>query len=464
MSNGYYTNGNGHHKKEKVVLAQDGLLYDEEAEKAVLGSLVFEPDCYGYIRPIVNKEDFYLIRHQWLYEDITTIIESGEQPDVMTVVDKMNRREKSPDYGWDAYIIDVIQSVATSYNAQSYARIVQDYAIRRRMMLAGLAMANHAHNMARPVDESLPEIEQSVMNLRGTRADQGVVTAREAARSFLDTLETKIVNRQELPGLPTGYIDLDRLLGGLEVQHYLLAGRPAMGKSSLALDIALHDALKLKKRVLFFSLEMSTQQIMTRAVSHLASIPLNALKKPHLLSEGDMKAVHYYTGLVSESGLIIDPTDGLTPSQIRAKALRQLTIHGNIDLVIIDHIHRMSADNERLTGNEMITAISKQLSQLHKLIGCPVLTLSQLSRAVEQRTDKRPILSDLRDSGSLEQDAYGVMFIYRDEYYYEGMSEKKGIAEIIVAKNRDGATGTADLLWRGETTSLFNLQRTQVSL
>lgn len=453
---------NGYHKtKEKVVLSPDEFPYDEDAEKAVLGSLIIDSVSYGDVRPILEADDFYLMRHKWVYEDVTTIIEGGEEPDLMTLSDRLNRREKAPDGGWVAYLMDLIGSCATAFNAKSYAEIVQEYAVRRRMIITAREIIANAYNIAKPVEESLPNAEQGVMNLRGQKSDHGVKSARQATREFLDRLEMLREMEKDIPGLPTGYPDLDAILGGLEVQPYLLAARPAMGKSSLALNIAINVATR-NKRVMFFSLEMTEQQLIARGVSYLSGIPLKSVKRPKLLSDKQMSEVYHWSGVVGGLQIIIDPTPGNIPSMIRARALRQVAM-GGLDLVIIDHLHNMDYQGN-LTGNNLLTKISADVSKLPKILGCPVLSLAQLSREVENRQDKRPILKDLRDSGSLEQDAYGVIFLYRDEYYYEDMSEKKGIGEVNIAKNRDGEIGRTELFWDKETVGFKNLHRTSITL
>lgn len=450
---------NGHNKvKLPIVISKDESPYDDEAERCVLGGLIIDPDVYGYVRPIVSTGDFYLLRHQWVYEEFCIIIEDGDPLDLMTLVDRLNRRRQTPDGGWDAYLIGLINTVPTSMNAPAYARIVQEYAIRRRMILAAQNIATSAYNLAMPIDQGLEQSETLVMGLRGQRADQGVKTAREAGRKFLDRLDALRDSDKEFPGLPTGFTDYDRILGGLEIQPNLLAGRPGMGKSAFALAVALHVVMVQKKRVMFFSLEMSENQIMARTIASLTGIPLNNIRSPRLLSERDFALTQQMTGRVADSGLIIDATPGLTPSQIRAKALRQ-SMMGGVDLVIIDHLHKMNSDQPGLSGTQLITNISKAVSELHKVLGCPVLYLAQLNRSLESRADKRPTLADLRDSGSLEEDAYSVTFIYRDEYYNPGMSDRTNIADLIVAKNRDGATGEASLFWNGKCTSFGNLQR-----
>jgi replicative DNA helicase len=462
--NGYKANGYHKNGSTPAVITDNEYPYNDDAERAVLGSLLIDPDAYGYVRPLVNPDDFYLVRHKWIYEIALELIELGETPDLMNVADRLERKEKSPEGGWSAYLIGLINHVPTSINAPSYAKIVQEYAIRRRLVLAGRNMATAAYNLSMPIDEGLAMAEAAALNLRGMRADAGVKTSAEVARSFLDKLYDLRDTENAMPGLPTGYVDIDRLIGGLEAQFYLLAARPGMGKSSLALGIALHVALKQKKRVMIFSLEMSEIQIMRRAVAAETSIPLNKIKYARNLNDLELASVNEASGRISQADLFIDATPGLSPSEIRAKALRKVIECGGLDLVIVDHIHLMGSDIPGLNGTALVSHLSKEMMKLPKILGCPVLTLAQLSRAVEQRADKRPQLSDLRDSGSLEEDAYGVMFIYRDDYYYHDASERPNVAEIIAAKNRDGEPGMCELFWRGVTTSFHSLQRNQVTL
>ncbi len=464
-NNGYQPNGNGRHKAAPApVISPDDFPYSQDAERAVLGSLIIDPDVYGYVRPIVAPEDFYLHRHQWVYQDILTLIEDGEYPDLMNIADRLDRRERAPDGGWQSYVIGLINEVPTSQNAPSYARIVQEYAVRRRLILAGQQMAISGHNLSMPLDEALAGAEAAALNLRGLRADSGVKTSTDISRSFLSRVEFLREQDGKLPGLATGFTDLDRTIDGLEAQPWLLASRPGMGKSSLSLAIALNCVLRQQKKVFIFSLEMSENQLMNRAVAAETGIPLKDIRKPRYLNDMQMKQVYETTGRISQSHLYVDATPGATPSQIRAKALRKVMELGGLDLVIIDHLHIMSPDVQGLTGNALVTHLSKEVMKLPKLLGCPVLYLAQLNRNLEMRADKHPSLADLRDSGSLEEDAYGVLFIYRDDYYNKETSERPRIAEIICAKNRDGEPGTCELYWQGELTTFRNLHREQVTL
>lgn len=455
-------NGHSGGNKPAVIPADLAILYSDVAEKAVLGSLLIDNDAYGYVRPIVEANDFYLVRHRWIYEEITTLIESGEPVDMITLPEQMNRRDKSPDGGWEAFIIGLTLEVPTSFNAPHYARIVREYATRRRMVLAAAQISQSALDFETPLDDSLAVSENAALNIRGSRADIGVKSAAELARYYLDRFETLMDERRDIIGLPTGFIDIDRFMKGLDKQFYILAGRPGMGKSALALSILLNVVIRQEKNAMLFSLEMNEVQMMNRAISSEAEIPLERVKNPSLMRDTDFPKFYEALGRIGQSKLFIDATPGLTPSQIRAKALRKSIEVGGLDLVVIDHIHIMQPDNPNLMDTAALTSISKQVMTFPKLLGCPVLVLAQLSRSLEQRQNKRPMLSDLRQSGSLEEDAFAVMFLYRDDYYEKELSERPNVAEVEVAKNRDGETGTIDLYWQGELTAFRNLQRKQV--
>ena len=427
-TNGYHKSKNGH--KPITNPAELSLLYSDEAERSVLGSLLIDADAYGYVAPIVETGDFYLVRHQWIYEEFCNLIEGGEQADLITMSDRLTRREQAPESGWTVYLMGLLNEVPTSINAPSYARLVAEYATRRRMVIAAAQISQLATDLEQPLDTALATSENAALSIRGTRADQGVKTAKALGNYYLDRLETLREQRRDIIGLPTGFIDMDRLLKGFESQFYLLAGRPGMGKSSLGLKILLNVVLRQKKRAMLFSLEMNESQLMNRCVAIEARIPLEDVKNPARLNDQSLARVYDAVGRISESQLFIDATPGLTPSQIRAKALRRSIESGGLDLVVIDHIHIMQPDTPSQNETAALTSISKQVMMLPKFLGCPVLVLAQLSRSLEQRANKRPQLSDLRQSGSLEEDAFAVLFLYRDDYYNGEMSVCPNIDEL----------------------------------
>jgi replicative DNA helicase len=335
--------------------------------------------------------------------------------------------------------------------------------MRRRMINTAKKMALLARDETAGLDGQLEQAENLVYGLRGQTLSGGLEPPKQHARTFIDTLEKRHANQGELDGLPTGYMDLDRMLGGLSPkQFYCLAGRPGMGKTSLLLAICDHIARLQKKKVALFTLEMDIEQINRRIVAKETRIDTMRLRRGDVYDHewGD---VHRMAGELSESGLHIDETPGITPSQIRAKTRRMKSEYG-LDLIVIDHLHLMVAD--RPTGNnvEDITDISRSLAFLGKDLGVPILAAAQLSRAVEQRSDKRPLLSDLRGSGGIEENAFCVMFIYRDEYYNPDTTERPNIGEINIAKHRDGPTGVIDLYWHGQLATFRNLQRQEIVL
>jgi replicative DNA helicase len=312
------------------------------------------------------------------------------------------------------------------------------------------------------INHQLDSAETMVFEMRGERSKDGVSKPRQYTGDYLEWFMSATHEPKDI-GLPTGLIDLDRLIDGLQAPwQYVLAARPGMGKSSLAGQIAINATLNHGKRVAFFALEMSKRQIMNRSVAYLTGINSRALKRPWELGEQKHQLVNEAVGRLSDSRLFIDDTSGVSPAEVRAKTMRLYAEHG-LDLVIVDHLHIMRPDRRLNRQDQEYGEMTKTLAELGKQINAPILTLAQLNRSVESRQNKRPQLSDLREAGAIEENAYGVMFMYRDDYY-DDLSERPGVAEIIVAKNRDGETGSIDLLWKPETTSFRNMVSERINL
>lgn len=455
-SNGY---NNGHKTQAAADMAQILPPHSKEAEDALIGCLLIDPDALAIVAADLRPDDFYTSRAKLAYACTLDLFDKREPVDLMTLPQAMKLQG---DDDSDIFCIQAINLVPSALNVASYAKIISDLSTRRRMIQAAQTVAKLAYQTDGDINTQLDEAETAVMGARGERSRQGVSKPRDYTTEYLAELEAARDGRKTV-GLPTGFNDLDKLLVGLEAPYqYILAGRPGMGKSAAAVNIAWHLANRHGKRVAFFALEMSEKQIVNRIVSAETRIDNQRLRQPQQLSASELALVYEAVGKVSDTRLFIDATPGQSPAQLRAKCLRLYAEHG-LDLVIIDHMHLMVPDRRMNRPDLEYGEISQSLRDLGKLVNAPVLTLAQLSRSVEARQNKRPLLSDLRESGRIEENAYAVMFLYRDDYYNE-LSDAPNQAELIVAKNRDGNTGTIRLYWSGKTTTFSGFQARSIEL
>jgi replicative DNA helicase len=383
--------------------------------------------------------------------------------DLITLTDELRRREQLDELGGEAYIIGLINTVPTSINAYSYGRIVEAAALRRRMITTASTIVNLAYEEDEDVSVVIDKAEQALFSVSEERAVRDLVPVREIARNYLDRIEELHARGDEVIGVPTGFTDLDKILGGLNKSDLVIvAARPGMGKTALQLAIGQTAARRFSKRVAIFSLEMSAEQLVQRMIAAETRIDSQRLRRGDL-QEHEWPIFYEAIGRISEALLFIDDTPSITPMQLRTKARRLYAEHG-LDLIMIDYLQLMQGERSMSNRVQEISDISRGLKGLARELDVPVVAASQLSRAVEQRQDKRPQLSDLRDSGSIEQDADVVMFIYRDEYYNPDASERPNIAEISIAKHRNGPTAVVDLYWYGQLATFRNLQRQEIAL
>ncbi|RMG91684.1 MAG: replicative DNA helicase [Chloroflexi bacterium] len=434
-----------------------------EAEEAVLGSLLIDPDAIFDVSSFLRPDAFYRVQNRWVYEAILSLSDRREPIDFVTLTEELRRREQLEEVGGEAYIISLINAVPTSINARNYARLVEAAALRRKMIQAASTIAELAYNEAEDINVVIDRAEQALFSISEERTTRDLVPIKQIARDYLERIEDLHARGDDVIGIPTGFTDLDRLLGGLNRSDLIIvAARPGMGKTSLQNAIALTAAMRYRKRVAIFNLEMSGEQLVQRMIAAETKIDSQRLRRGDL-KEHEWPIFMEAIGRLSETSIFIDDTPNITPNQLRTKCRRLYAEHG-LDLVMIDYLQLMQA--ERTTNNRVqeISEISRGLKSLARELDVPVLAAAQLSRAVEQRQDKRPLLSDLRDSGSIEQDADIVMFIYRDEYYNPDTTDRPNIAEINVAKHRNGPTGTIDLYWHSKLATFRNLQRQEISL
>ena len=419
-----------------------------DAEEAILGALLIDPDAIIRVATFLNPEDFYREKHGWIYDTALTLHDRREPIDLLTVCDELERRDQLDEVGGPAFITALVNAVPTSIHAEHYARIVERTGTRRRLIEAAGQIAALAYQEADDVDEVVDRAEQVLFGVSERRISRELVPIKQVLSAYYDRIEYLTRHRGELIGIPTGFERIDKLLGGLQRSDMvILAARPSVGKTSLALGFAHNAAKKHGQRVAFFSLEMSNEQVVQRIISAETGINAQRLRRGEIEKDEWGRFMKAASDL-AETYFYIDDTPGASALELRTKA-RRLHAEVGIDLIVVDYLQLMRGDFRSENRVQEISSISRALKALARELNVPVLALSQLSRSVESRTDKRPILSDLRESGALEQDADVVMFIYRDEMYNEN-TEWPNIADIIVAKHRNGPTGTVQLYFRKE--------------
>lgn len=429
-----------------------------EAEQSVIGSMIMDRDAIVVVSDILTKEDFYQGQYGVLYEAMVELYNEGKPVDLVTLQNKLKEKEVPDSISNLSYIKDLVLSVPTAANAKQYALIVRDKATLRRLIKVTEDIANDCYLDKEEVDTILEKTEKDIFHLLQNRAgEQEFVPIREIVLNSLDTIEMAAKNKGKVTGVPTGFLDLDAKLTGLHGGELLLvAARPAMGKTAFVLNIAQHVVFRENIPTAIFSLEMSKEQLVTRLLASESMVDSQNLRTGNLQDQ-EWEKLMESAGIIGNSNLIIDDTPGITISELRSKCRRFKQANG-LGLIIIDYLQLMIGGKRSESRQQEIAEISRSLKALARELEVPIIALSQLSRAVESRPDHKPMLSDLRESGSIEQDADVVMFIYRDEYYNPD-SEKKGIAEIIVAKQRSGSTGSVELVWLGQYTKFANKAR-----
>lgn len=412
--------------------------HNRQAEEAVLGAVLVLPESFYDIDQIITAEDFYIIRNRWVWEAFCRLHERRKPIDYLMVSQELEARNELEEIGGQAYLISLINQTPTSMNAEYYARIVEETAIRRRMLSTANDMAKLAFNRLQPIESILDEAEKSIFNISEKRVHRDLQPIHQVLSEVYDRVDQLSQRSDEIFGVPTGLIDLDRLLGGLQRSDLIIiAGRPGSGKTGFMLSCAKNAAQKHKKHVAMFSLEMSNEQLVQRLIAQETGIDTQRLRTGRL-SEDEWGLFIHAIEVLGDTFIYLDDTPAITPLQLRTKC-RRLHMEHELDLIIIDYLQLMSSDTRTDNRVQEVSYISRNLKILARELNVPVLAAAQLSRAVEQRADKKPVLSDLRESGSLEQDSDIVMFIHRqDQDDKENL--KQNIAEIIVSKHRNGPT------------------------
>jgi replicative DNA helicase len=429
-----------------------------EAEKSVVGSMLMDRDAIIEVADVLTKEDFYQNSNGILFEAMIELYREGKPVDLVTLQNKLKEKQVPESIQSLDYIRELVDTVPTSANARQYADIVKEKSILRKLIKVTEKITADCYLGKDEFRSILEDTEKDVFHLlQNASGREDFVPIREVVMNTLDEIEAASKNKGKITGIPTGFTDLDYKLTGLHPSQLLIvAARPAMGKTAFVLNIAQHVAFRQNIPVAIFSLEMSKEQLVTRMMSMEAMVDSQLIRTGEL-EDQDWEKLMESAAVIGHSPLIIDDTPGLTISEIRSKCRRYKQTQG-VGLVIIDYLQLMAGSGRSESRQQEISEISRSLKALAREIDAPIIALSQLNRAVDSRTDHKPVLSDLRESGSIEQDADVIMFIYRDDYYNPD-TEKKNLAEIIVAKQRSGSTGSIELAWLGQYTKFANKER-----
>ncbi len=428
--------------------------HSREAEEAVVGAVFINPEVYYDVAQFLTADDFYIHRHKWIWEAFTSLHEQRVPVDLLTVSDELDRRGQLGEVGGPAYLTSLVNQVPSSLNAESYGHIVEGHSIRRKMINAANQIASIAYNEQTNVEDVMGEAEKAVFNVSERRLKHDLQPISSVLSEYYDRIDDLAKRPEDFYGVPTGFIDLDKMLTGLQPSDLLIiAGRPGQGKTGFLLSIAKNAGLIHKKHVAIFSLEMSNEQVVQRFISQETGINSQTLRTGKLRDE-EWPLFTHAIEVFGDTHVYLDDTPAITPLQLRTKC-RRLHMEFGLDLVIIDYLQLMGGDSRTDNRVQEVSYISRNLKVLARELNVPVLAAAQLSRAVEQRSDKRPVLSDLRESGSLEQDADIVMFIYRPDQY-EKDTVKQNVAEIIIAKHRNGPVGSVELVFRNELAKFEN--------
>ncbi len=432
--------------------------HDIEAEQAVLGSMLTDKDAVIAAMEVLKPESFYREDDKSIYEAMQNLYSRAEPIDLITLKNELETMSKLEQVGGLEYLANLPEKAPTSANVQKYISIVEEKSMLRDLIKTANELVDLGYSQSEDVEDIMDHAEKKIFDIMQKKNQKGYTPIKDVLVESFTKLEELYNRKQHITGVPTGFDDLDYRTAGLHGSELiLLAARPAMGKTAFVLNIAANAAIRGKTGVAIFSLEMSKDQLVNRMLCSEAMVDSNKMRTGKL-EEGDWEKLAQAIGPLSESNIYIDDTPGITVMEIRTKC-RKLKLEKDIGLVVIDYLQLITGNSKRGGSREQeISEISRSLKILAKELNVPVIALSQLSRAVEQRPDHRPMLSDLRESGAIEQDADIVMFLYRDDVYNKE-SEKKDIAEVIIAKQRGGSTGTVDLLWMGNYTKFVNLER-----
>ncbi len=430
-----------------------------EAEQSVIGSMIMDKDAILVVSEVINSSDFYEQQHSILFDSMLELFNEGKPVDLVTLQNRLKEKDVPPQISSLEFIRDLVSSVPTSANVKYYAQIVRDKAVLRRLIRVAEETANSCYLDKENLDTILEKTEKEVFNISQNRGTKDFTDIREVVLRSIDSIEAASKNKGSVTGIATGFYDLDYKTAGFQPSDLILiAARPSMGKTAFALNIAEYVALRSNITTAVFSLEMSQDQLAKRLLAMNSKVDSQNIRTGNL-SADEWANLMESARIIGNSCLVIDDTSSISISELRSKC-RKLKLERNLGLVIVDYLQLMSGNKRAESRQQEISEISRSLKALAREINVPVVALSQLSRAVEQRPDKRPMLSDLRESGAIEQDADLVMFIYRDDYYHLD-SQEPGVTEIIIGKQRNGPTGTIKLAWIPQYTRFANRENRQ---
>lgn len=436
-----------------------GLPHSREAEEAVIGAVLINPEVYFDLAQFLQPEDFYIHRLRFIWEAYVRLQERRVPIDSLTVTEELEDMNRLEEIGGPAYLTALLNQVPTTLHAEAYGKIIEGTSIRRKLLTAANSIATLAYDEKEAINTVMGEAEKAIFNVGERRLRHDVLPIRDVLSDFYDYIDELYRRGDEIVGVPTGFTDLDKMLGGLQPSDLLItAGRPGTGKTALMLTMTLNAALVHKKRVAVFSLEMSNEQVVQRLIAQQTGIDSQRLRTGKL-TDDDWPVFNHAIEVLGDTRIYLDDTPALTPLQLRTKC-RRLHMEYGIDLIILDYLQLMSSETRNDNRVQEVSYISRSLKQLAREINVPLMAAAQLSRAVEQRADKEPQLSDLRESGSLEQDADIVMFIYREEKD----PTMANVTHLKVAKHRNGPTGQIDLIFRSNLTKFENAATRRVDL
>ena len=428
-----------------------------ESEQSILGSILLDKEAIITVTETIQPEDFYKEAHKIIYECMMKLNNKNEPIDLITLTEELRKQGHLEDVGGISYITSLSTIVPTTSNVKYYSDIVKEKSVLRKLIKVSNDILNLGYDSSIKVEDILEKAEKQIFDISQEKSSEDFQSINSVLMDTYDMIERLYTNKEEITGITSGFEDLNKKINGLQrTDLILIAARPAMGKTAFSLNLVQNAALKGNASVAVFSLEMSKEQLVQRMLSAQSHVELKKIKTGNL-DENDWPRIIDAMSVLSNANIYIDDTPGIKISELRSKC-RKLKIEKGLDLILIDYLQLMEGDNNNESRQQEISKISRSLKIIAKELNCPVVALSQLSRAPEQRSDHRPMLSDLRESGAIEQDADIVMFLYRDEYYHPD-SERKNIGEVIIAKNRHGETGSVELVWLGEIQKFANKAR-----
>ncbi len=430
-----------------------------EAEQSVIGSMLLDKAAIVTASEMLMGDDFYQHQYGVIFETMVELYNEGKPVDLVTLQNRLKEKDVPPEISSLEFVKDIMSTVPTSANVRYYAAIVRDKAILRRLIRVNEEIANACYAGKEKTEDILAQTEKKIFDLLQNRNSGEFVPIRQVAMNVLEKIEIAAKTKSTVTGIPTGFTDLDYRTSGMQPSDFILiAARPSMGKTAFVLNVVHHVAVKKKLPCMIFSLEMSKEQLVNRMLSMESKVDSQTLRTG-TLSDSDWDKVVEGIGVISNSTLMIDDTPGISITELRSKC-RKMKLEYGLSLVIIDYLQLMSGSGTKSGENRQqeISEISRSLKALARELNAPVVALSQLSRACETRTDHRPMLSDLRESGAIEQDADVVMFLYRDDYYNKD-TDKPNVAEVIIAKQRNGPIGTVELVWLPNYTKFANMEK-----